>query len=186
MVKLESPDTSRIATEDALPARLVDQDALQAVAPPHSALHPTPLAAIVPTALSDKAGLAMVLTSGDQLARSIPRTTPAPGVGLQLVLPHPVADRRQTAVQALCNLPQRQTSGKQPLHLLFRGRSRSCMLPPLRRSQTVLLQPVADRRFVFAYALADRFEGHSLGQALFQELLLHGCIISIAADSKLR
>jgi len=54
------------------------------------------------------------------------------------------------------------------------------------RLQPMLLQPVADRRFVLAGSLADRFEGHSLCQTLFEELLLHGEIISVYADGTMR
>ncbi len=56
---------------------------------------------------------------------------------------------------------------EQPLkHLRFDLPLRRMRLRPSRR-QPVLLQPVADRRFVLADPLADRFEGHSLCQALF-------------------
>jgi len=45
---------------------------------------------------------------------------------------------------------------------------------------------MADRRFVFADSLADRFERQALPQALFEELFLHGCIIANRADRKMR
>jgi hypothetical protein len=60
------------------------------------------------------------------------------------------------------------------------------MLLRLGSFQPVLLQPVADRRFVLADLLADGFEGHTLGQTSFEDLLLHGCIFSGDADRKMR
>jgi hypothetical protein len=53
-------------------------------------------------------------------------------------------------------------------------------------SSPCFFQPVADRRFVLADSLADRFERHSLSQTLFEELSLHSCIFSSDADRKMR
>jgi hypothetical protein len=39
---------------------------------------------------------------------------------------------------------------------------------------------------VLAHAPADRFEGHPAGQALLEELFVHGGIIAKAADRKMR
>jgi hypothetical protein len=97
-----------------------------------------------------------------------------------------MTDARQAAVHPTRNFPERQTSRQQTFHLLLRWRPFSRMFLRLSRLQPVLLQPIADRRFVLADALADRFEGHSLGQALFEELLLHGCIFPGDADRKMR
>ena len=167
MMKLKRPVTTRVAAKDALSARLIYQDSLQGVPPSHSRFNPTALAAIVTPSLSDKVGLTMVLASGDHLSWAIVRATLAARVGLQFVLPDPVANRRQASVQAVRNLPQGKAGGKKSFQLPFRKSTFGGVLLCLHRLQPVLLQPVADRRFVLAGAFADRFEGHSLCQALF-------------------
>jgi len=60
------------------------------------------------------------------------------------------------------------------------------MLLGPRRVEPILLQPVTDRRFVFADALADRLEREPIREASFEMLLVHGGIIASAADRKMR
>lgn len=186
MVKLENLLTAVITADQALASRLFHKLALYLPPTARNPLYPAALTSIVAPPLTDEAGLSVVLTARDRLSRSILRPALAARVWLQFVPLHPVTDRCQAPIQSMTNFPERQAGGKKPFHFLFRRRSLRRVLPCPYRLQPVLLQPVADGRFVLANALSDRFEGHSLCQALFQELLLHACIFAGDADIKMR
>lgn len=103
-------------------------------------------------------------------------------IGFQAQLAQPVPDRRTTGAKCFAHLLDRSSSLNQRpktlwVHFLV-GRVRFATIC----RQPVLLQPVADRRFVFADALADRFERQALSQALFEQLFVHTGIIANASD----
>jgi hypothetical protein len=186
VVKLECPDASRVATQNASPSRLLHQNSLQAVPTTHGCLYPAPFTTVITAPLTNEVGLAMMPAAGHHLSRPMLCTLLAAPRWLETVSMHPMTDRPQAAIQSLRDLPKREASGKKLFHLLFLRRPLGRM--PLRRGrlQPVLLHPVTHGRFVFADLLTNRPQRHSLRQTLLEELFVHGCIISNDADRKLR
>src|SRR5215218_1429212 len=90
-----------VSTDQASTSGLIHQLALDRLPPPRNSVQSTPLAAVVTTPLADKARLAVMLAAGDHLSRSILRPALSPRSWLQLVLPHPVPNRRQAPIKVV-------------------------------------------------------------------------------------
>src|SRR5215213_4047692 len=119
VMKLQRLLTAVISADQTSTSSLIHQLALDHLPPPGNPVQSTPLAAVVATPLADKAGLAVMLAPRNHLSRSIIRSALSPRSRLQFVLPHPVPDRRQTPVQPLSNLAQREAGGQQTFQVLL-------------------------------------------------------------------
>jgi hypothetical protein len=107
-------------------------------------------------------------------------------LGPEAVSSKPVANRRASDTQSLGDPLDRQALFHQGLELLARHAARRAMTGRTGCLKAMLPQPIADRRRMLSHPLTDRFERHSLRQAILQEPLLHAEIIAPAADRKLR
>jgi hypothetical protein len=133
MMKLKRPVATGIATKDALPTSLVDQDSLQRVPSSPGGLNSTPFAAVVPTTLTDKGSLAMTLTAEHHHPRPVDRATLSPRRRFQPVPPHPVPDRRQASIHLDGDFSQRHAEREQSFQILPRRRPPRCVLVRVRR-----------------------------------------------------
>lgn len=158
MVELRCALAPVVATDDALAARLGDQPALDLAPPPPHPFKATALTPVVATALQNELGLSVLPALERCFSPSIIGSVVPVSYGLEVVPLHPVPNRGQASIHLLRDFTEGHSKTKKSFELILRGRTLRGMFLGLGGRKPVLLQPVADRRFVFADALADRFE----------------------------
>jgi hypothetical protein len=186
MVKLERPLTAGVSTDDASATCLFDQLSLDDLPSLGRSFSSTSRASIVTAPLEHKVSMAVPSAFHPDFDRISGGTRPLAPDGVKSILAQPMTNRRRAPIQPFCDLTQRESLGDKrfqrlPSDLTFRR----MQLRPA-RLKTMLLQPVADRRWVASNQFAYRVKRQVLGEAVFEEALLHPEIIGFTSDRKLR
>jgi hypothetical protein len=194
MMKLQRGSATLIATQTAAPARLDDQDLLDLTSTAYDGFDATLPTSVGPPRVSNVLDRSMSGTHDDRLLASLDaslmrsRATRGPlgTMRTQTVLAEPVPHGRQAAPYRVRDLRQRCSLRDQRRQFLAAQPSPWPVLLAADGFEAVLLDPVANCRFVQIDSPSDLGERQSLVQKLLQRCPIHAlhCLRPIGRKSE--
>jgi len=181
MMKLECSQTSRIATEATASTGLTNEYLLDLSPPPYDCVLPAPSASKVTSRFADMPSLAVMRAKQHDMGQPgftrllspLSRAPADASARSQSVLCQPVAQRRLAATKRLGDQRDRHASLDKGFELVPREATPRGMVRAVRRFEPVLLDPVADRRFVQVKSPAYLGEREAMAQKLLQRCAIH-------------